>query len=458
MGDSLVFPFTKLPFDICEQILGRVDSRRDLVSFAAASTACKVLVIPTHTEYRTLCVGNRPEVWAHLAQRPDLAGNIRAVTIRNAPAWNFAFEKPERHPVTLLDQSIAPETVGANICLALRSMDSLCSFTWVAAWSPADTSTVTHDSDYHSAVFQTLKDSKSLVRLTMVDMGTIDSGPAEAEEYPLWHIANLQALCLRQINWWPKGLNSLLLRSSNLQDLDIDLTLTAPVLASCCFPQLRTLNLNTTSGTGEQTIVEFLQRHPTIERLRWYPSNDTLRFSPGSLPNLRCLVTSTGIAPCILSDRTVPERALECISQISLNEQTWVILDAIDTSRLRDLRVWRYAGLETINHLAARFPRLTHLEIPKFGLPTRDDAENAYTIDDYIHTLSKFTSLECLIDSSIWPVLRLGGDGKIASLATRCPSLQRLGYFNQETANFVDIVLIRNDGKVSWKQEMPQRE
>ncbi|KAJ6547004.1 hypothetical protein B0H19DRAFT_1163483 [Mycena capillaripes] len=458
MADTLGFPLTKLPFDITELILCRVESRRDLISFAAASTACKELVIPRHTEYRTLRLGNRPEVWAHLAQRPDLARNVRAVTIRGAPAQWKARPKPERYPVTLVDaaasQSDAPDTVIANICQALRNMENLHSFIWIAPWTNPETPQFYYD------VFRVLKDSKSLVRFKMVDKVSTDgpSGPAEVEEYPLWHIADLQSLCLRQLNWWPQGLNKLLLRSPNLQSLDIRLPVAVPVLTSCRFPYLHTLNLNSTGSIGEQAIVDFLQQHPTIEYLRWYPYNDSLRLNHGSLSNLKRLITSPAIACSILSDPTVPNRALECISQVSIDNSTLAILNSIDTSQLRDLRVWRYAGLEEINNLAGLFPQLTHLEIPKFGIATRDDAENSYTIDDYILTLSRFSSLEYLIDSSIWPVLQLHGEEKIASLATLCPSLRRLGYFDTTKSEYLDIVINRSDGKVSWTEEMAERE
>jgi hypothetical protein len=76
----------------------------------------------------------------------------------------------------------------------------------------------------------------------------------------------------------------------------------------------------------------------------------------------------------------VPNRAIECVSQLSLDEPTLAILAAIDTSQLRDLRIWRYPGLESLNHLAQLFPQLTYLEIPKFGIPTRNDADSNYTI------------------------------------------------------------------------------
>ncbi|KAJ7043127.1 hypothetical protein C8F04DRAFT_1029103 [Mycena alexandri] len=465
MADPLVFPLTHLPFDITELILGRIESRRDLVSFAATSTACKELVIPRHTEYRTLRLSGHPEVWAHLAERPDLARNIRDVTISEAARRTSA--EPQRYPttLTLVDTASRLDTadvVIANICKALRSMEFLRSFTWVDTWTPSGAYIdIPH---YYNDIFQVLKNSKSLVRFKVVDdiVQRAVSVPEETEEYPLWHIADLQTLSLRQLGWWPRGLDMLLARSPNLQNLDIRLPLDPSLLAPCHFPQLRRVNLNfnPTGSASEQVVLEFLQRHPTVEDLRWYPRHDTLSLSHGSLPNLKRLITTPPLACSILSDPTVPNRAIVCVSQVSLDESTLAILDAIDTSQLRDLRVWRYSGLEAVNDLAQRLPHLTHLEIPQFGIPTRNDTANdyTYTIDDYVLTLSKFRSLEYLIDSSIWPALQLGGEEKIASLAVLCPSLQRLGYFNTQKSEYVDIVLHRDSAKFSWTQEKRKRE
>ncbi|KAJ7702247.1 hypothetical protein B0H17DRAFT_137957 [Mycena rosella] len=450
----------ELPFDIIDLIISAIPSHRDLVSLAAVSTTCKDLIIPRHTEYRRLRLeAPHPEVWAHLAQRPDLARNIREVTIREgAPGLGPSeFTGPERYPIALVEapsQSHPAATVASHICQALRNMDALRNFTWVEAWHPRGS--FYNMPNYHHDVFQALKDSKSLVQLKLLD--TMDIHDAvNVEDYPLWHIADLQTLILRPLVYWPlAGLKSMLLRSPNLQNLDICLPAALPIFAECRFSQLRRLHLVVSTGSiGEQVIAKFLEHHHTIESLHWYPKYETtLRLSPGSLPILKRLITSPGFACSILSDLTVPNRAIECVSQLSVDERTLSILDSINTSQLRDLRVWRYAGLESINLVAQRFPQLTHLEIPKFGIPTRIDSDNDYTIDDYILTLSKFSSLEYLLDSSIWSLLKLAGEEKIASLAALCPNLQRLGHFNTQRSAYVDIVLSRDNGIISWREEI----
>lgn len=96
-------------------------------------------------------------------------------------------------------------------------MDALQSFTWVEPWTTSELSL--DISQCYRDVYRTLKDSKSLVRLKIdkvVQNLNEPFGPAQAEEYPLWHISDLQTLALRQ-SWWPKGLKALLSRSPNLQ-------------------------------------------------------------------------------------------------------------------------------------------------------------------------------------------------------------------------------------------------
>ncbi|KAJ6608638.1 hypothetical protein B0H10DRAFT_521952 [Mycena sp. CBHHK59/15] len=352
MNALSTFPFTDLPFDIIDPILSHVDSRRDLVSFATVSRACKELVIPRHTEYRILRLGVtvHQNVWAHLAQRSDLAWNIREVEIgRSLPDLSpphfsaTATAKPERYPVSLIEPPTDLEAdildiVASNICQALRNMHSMRSFTWFEACDP--TGALHGVPWYYRSVLQALRESDSLVRLRIVDNTNAPSEAANDEDYPLWHIANLQTLVLKQMGWRLDGLVSLLSRSPNLQ-----LAVESPIFASCRLPQLRKLNL-TLAGTHDINIIGFLEHHPTIEDLRWYPTNESLRLGHGSLPVLKRLITSHSFACSILSDPTVLSRAIECISQISIDETTLAILGAIETSHLRDLRIWRYPGLE----------------------------------------------------------------------------------------------------------------
>ncbi|KAK7035746.1 F-box domain-containing protein [Favolaschia claudopus] len=463
LDDDLPFPFSRLPFDVTELILSRVDSRRDLISFAATSSECKELVVPRHSEYRELRVRDKPEVWAHLCQRPDLAKNVRRVTIQGPTTKS----KPERYPTTLLDSTVLPEVdtaqTIASICQALGNMEYLRSFTWIAACTPTDP--YVESRHLYRDIFSALKTSKSLCEFKMVDTMPSPGVSVEEENYPLWHIANLQSLFLGHSGWWRQGLESLLTRSPNLQALDISLSLElgAEVLASCCFPQLRQLNLNTTSSNSTADIVKFLQNHPTIQSLRWYPNAGLANsvVGHGSLPNLKCLHSHHSVASSILADLTVPNRTIECVSQLSLDEPTLAILDAIDTSHLRDIRIWRYSGLESVGRFAESFPSLTRLEIPKFGIPTRDDAQNDYTIDDYILTLSKFRNLEYLVDSALWPLLLLeDSPNKINSLVCQCPNLQRLGYFDTNKLEYLDIVFHRDEhgGQASWSEEAAETE
>ncbi|KAJ7273121.1 hypothetical protein C8J57DRAFT_266599 [Mycena rebaudengoi] len=454
------FPLTELPLDILDPILSHIEYP-DLVSFAAVSRACKELVIPRHAEYRVLRLeSNRPAVWAHLAQRPDLARNIRRVTIIESDELKNI---SERCPVTLVESAAhctgretemsgeEAEMAASNIFQALGNMHSLRSFSWL---NPSGSF---YDvPEYRKGILQVLRESKSLVELKIVDTNDSEEpGPAQDENYPLWHISDLHKLSLRHMGWWPEGLVSMLLRSPNLQTLSITPPVSSPTFMSSRWPRLRKLHLITTPITDAQAIAEFLQNHPSIEELHWYPRDQTLQLSPGSLPVLRRLITSPDFARSVLVDPTVPHRAMEQISQLSIDDPTLALLATINTSRLRDLRIWKYSGLEAIGRVAALLPALTHLEIPMFGIATRDDEDKEYTIDDYILTLSRFQHLEHLISSSLFSALRLAGEEKITMLANMIPTLTRLGHFSSQKSAYVDIVLSRDGKSVSWTEEEP---
>ncbi|KAJ7611612.1 hypothetical protein FB45DRAFT_940422 [Roridomyces roridus] len=432
---SSVFPLSDLGFDVVELVLGQVSLHSDLVSFAACSRACHELVVPRHSEYRILRLRElRPQVWAHLARRPDLARYIREVCWES---WSPKPEGPERYPSTLLDSTKVPndpETVLADICKALKSMEHLQSFTWSKA---------------EPSIYRILQGSPSLFRLCIHDVRRDHGlGPPDAEDanYPLWHISNLKELSLSQ-RWWPQRLHEWFLRCPDLQVLQIRLP-PDPLLAECSFPHLRRLDLLAPAAV-ETSVIEFLQRHPTIEDLQWFPHTESLQLGHGSLPRLKRLTTTTEFACTVLSDPTVPHRAIECVGQLSLDERTWRALAAINTTRLKELQIWRHDNLETIHRLAELVPQLRRLEIPRFGLATRSDADKNHTVDDYIEAVSRFPCLEFL-DSSLW--LALGGNSeKINALASRCPNLQRLGQSKSDA--YVEIVLIRKGGEVVWEEE-----
>jgi hypothetical protein len=181
MGENHGVSLTDLPFDIIDLVLSRIPSHRDLVSFAAVCKECKELVVPRHTEYRSiqLEIGSHAEVWAHLAQRPDLARNIQEVTISQGV--------PEHYPTTLVESTTSsshPAAVTSDICQALRNMDSLQQFTWFRVWDA--NGPYSDIPDYQHGIFQALKNSPSLLQLMLMGPGIPwQDSPFCAEDYPV---------------------------------------------------------------------------------------------------------------------------------------------------------------------------------------------------------------------------------------------------------------------------------
>ena len=131
--------FLQLPTEITAAILSEVDAHRDLIALALTSRILTPSVIPQHTEYRVIRIRHPlPYMWAHLAQRADLARHIREVHLC-APDDRTA---TDRYPTTIHDSDIDKNHGHAreanrhsNICLALGHMKYLQVFTWARTWA-----------------------------------------------------------------------------------------------------------------------------------------------------------------------------------------------------------------------------------------------------------------------------------------------------------------------------------
>ncbi|KAF7323168.1 F-box domain-containing protein [Mycena chlorophos] len=436
-----------LPFDLSEHVLSCIDARRDLISLALTCKYWTERIIPLHSQYRVIRLFNNASaarVWTHLAQRRDLAKNVRELVLREPdyPARRRARVKPERYPGGLepAQETADKEAVVADLCQALCNMsEGLLSFTWVDPWS------------------------------LMLFLGDLPD-PAHSLEYPLWNIRNLRKLSLRQTSWYEDGVLQLLAKSPGLERLQLHAPTAPAIFESARLPHLRCLKINslgTFGPAGELAAATFIERHPTIEELSWYPVDSNLRLQFGSLPRLKKLITGRAFASSLLSDSR-NSRAFECLSQLTMDKATLDLLSTLDTSQLRDMRIWKFAGIESLHRLAEIAPHITLLEMPTLGMQTVEDTNNGLTLarnlisltrpclcftqDDYIAVLSKFPMLEYITQSSIWP--RVLNEKKLDLLAAQCPRLQRLNYYKFSIQADVDIWLLRVDGKVDWREEI----
>ena len=74
----------RLPFDVLEYVVETLD-RRDLLSLALSCSAWKDIIIPRHLEYREISLSvDHHSIWKHLAERPNLAANVRRLVISDS--------------------------------------------------------------------------------------------------------------------------------------------------------------------------------------------------------------------------------------------------------------------------------------------------------------------------------------------------------------------------------------
>ena len=145
------------------------------------------------------------------------------------------------------------------------------------------------------------------------------------------------------------------------------------------------------------------------------------------------------------------------------------LLETINGSRLQEVYLWHFTGLESIYRLAVLFPTIKTLGIPGFGIPSD---RNNYTLvglslcflvmyllngsqDECIDCLGQFPSLENLCDSSLWPAIQaVKAYTKleiIRKLYTQCPALKKITYWDSVTNSEADIVFFRDGLDVTWK-------
>ena len=147
------------------------------------------------------------------------------------------------------------------------------------------------------------------------------------------------------------------------------------MFVSCHFPLLVKLYLSPeysacTPGpkllVADSSITDFLDVHPTIEDLRWYPVNQGLLIPNGFLPRLK-RIQSRATFSILRDPNLIRQRKMELISHISLDRNTMQLLETIDGSQLQELHIW---GIDRLNPLLRRVATLFRtLVIPRFGRP-----------------------------------------------------------------------------------------
>lgn len=138
----------RLPFDVLEHVIETLD-RRDLLSLALSCSTWKDIIIPQHLEYREISLSvDHHWIWKHLAERPNLAANVRRLAISDSEWYHPGLSFPVINcfrwqiPSTLVhpwssDTPISPMQQPEYPLLALRNMRLLktLEFDNISRWS-----------------------------------------------------------------------------------------------------------------------------------------------------------------------------------------------------------------------------------------------------------------------------------------------------------------------------------
>ena len=144
----------------------------------------------------------------------------------------------------------------------------------------------------------------------------------------------------------------------------------------------------------------FLQNHPTIEELNWFPVGMP-NLGSDCLPNLRILrtnrqfivslddpervssptgllsppcspVTAAPAPPVPVEPTAAPQepRPIESLDVYSLDAQTLLELRCVQKKTLRKLKLHSFGDMSVLHELAAQFPNIEWLSLPSFHLPS----------------------------------------------------------------------------------------
>ncbi|TFK66232.1 hypothetical protein BDN72DRAFT_156530 [Pluteus cervinus] len=415
--------FLDLAQELVDDILSHVDLHQDLISFALVSQTCASLAIPRHTEYRILCLEfPTADVWKHLARCPTLASNIRGV--------HFSQLYPRKYPITLVDPVLdnargeSQEDIAGYICRALSSMTRLSTMTWHGSCATPS----------RDLIVEALATRVRLKRLSLMWNSQLG---LDSDSNPTWSISGLTHLFLQGRAWTCStsisNITKWVQSSPPLVFLHIWTGLLSRVAASTSFifPLLTTLSLY---GPAREFIIGFIERHPSIEELRWYPPEPIQELPNNFLPNVKRLQVSTSILHALEQNylaatgpgcpQPTPLRRYKVeIIQVSLEEPR-VDLSSFHCLEPMSLLVLNYArdSPGTLQDSAKKFPNIRWLEI----LPVTHTSQ-LWTIQQWLDILSWFPHLQTLGPSEIWEHAHANGisqEDLVKKLLIACPKFR----------------------------------
>ncbi|TFK66594.1 hypothetical protein BDN72DRAFT_844153 [Pluteus cervinus] len=435
--------FYDLPLEIISHIIPEIALHRDLIAFACTSKLSSHLIIPQHTEYRTLSIGFEEcdHIWKHLALHPELTCNFREVTLEGNYHRNLHLPSTlvVTQPTEDEDQRDY-EQEQRDLITSIGYMSRLTQFVWHyhSFWTLGLP-------DFGALLFETLERLPSLQDVQL-DI-TKDFNPGILlEELKLWKMSRLRSLELKGGLWHShlipsQSLTTWLQSLSSISSLSLPFQVIESHTENLFFPNLKNFSISTVHSPpfAVPVIIAFLERHPSLEGLSWSAIEAfTITPSPNFLPNLKKLSCIYNIFSGIMSSTRWPARKLEFL-ELNWRNNDINLLEALCNSSYLNPYTLRKLGLthdwnaNNLYTLAQTFPRI---EVLSLHWLTRG-GKKWHDFESLADSLSNFKRLQVLKDNELWvdivpsdgPVviddkLQALVDDRVGKLAHRCPNLR----------------------------------
>lgn len=173
------------------------------------------------------------------------------------------------------------------------------------------------------------------------------------------------AVCCNNRQIWRSALiksSSKLTLTSGFQFFEVPMEFKQ--LADCHFPALKSLKLPLLSGSItsiDLSRTTFIESHPTIEELSWFPIG-SVEFTTDSIPSIRRLRTGRQVLEALEKQNTL--RHIEYLDVLSFSSENLSNLHLLHRESLRMLKLHALGSLEGIHNLAEIFPNITWLSMP----------------------------------------------------------------------------------------------
>lgn len=374
------------PIELLELISSEIELRADLFAFALTCSRLRNIVIPNHLEYRTLCVStHHAGVWNHLLERPDLAANIRSLTLyvghpdAFAPIFRDDIPVAWRAPVGTANFAFWRRTPTEMLEEVFRLMRRARSLDVHVTWIPDDDEV--QDVETFASAQDVLDVScaslSALEDLTICAPALYDSDSVKGARSTVWTMHELKKIDFRafgQCVFQYSGLTSfcdMLCLSTMLEELHISMDLRVfETLAEHPLPRLKhfyVYNVGTTRPTDEAVVLRFLEAHPGLETLQlprlfkdWQSS-----FSKPILPNIRALFELSHVfLRSVLGGRAPGSLRVHTLGNFALESRTLPLLQVLEPDALKCIHLAKLDTVDTLREFATMFPGIKELELP----------------------------------------------------------------------------------------------